>query len=159
MGRSIKKHPGFPTLPVLPGHEQLGPHRKNCYSCGQLDHVSGDPSCKAGPNDVWKGGSRKGKGGKGKATSYQKNLGNRKSIEERSVNDGICHNWSRRNGYCKFGSNCNFKHEGPKGGGRKNPASSMVASGSAKRDGCPKKKIFTTCKRRAGRISDRPGGK
>ena len=55
LGRSVKKHPGFPTLPVLPGHEQPGPHRRNCFSCGELDHVSGDPICKAGPNDVWKG--------------------------------------------------------------------------------------------------------
>ena len=52
VNRAIKKHPGFPTLPILPGHEQPGPHRRNCYGCGLTDHISGDPICKAGPNDV-----------------------------------------------------------------------------------------------------------
>ena len=158
VGRSIKKHPGFPTLPVLPGHEQPGPHRRNCFSCGLLDHVSGDPICKAGPNDVWKGAPAswkakmgkpkgkggKGKGGKGKGKIYQRNLGDRKPIEDKAANDGICHNWSRGNGYCKFGPNCNFKHEGPKGGKRKNPTSTMVTSGQSNKNNRPKKKLKAT---------------
>ncbi len=30
---------------------------------------------------------------------------------------GICFNFSRGNGYCKYGDACKFKHEGPNGGG------------------------------------------
>jgi hypothetical protein len=104
LGKSIRKHPGHPVLPILPGHEQSGPHQRNCYGCGELGHLSSDPICKAGPNDVWKGapaawkarrgddgrrrgfgkGKGKGKGGgnrrvKGKGRkSYQRNLGDRK---------------------------------------------------------------------------------
>ena len=156
VNRAIKKHPGFPTLPILPGHEQPGPHRRNCYGCGLTDHISGDPICKAGPNDVWKGapagwknkmgrpkGGKGGKGkggrgkGKGKGKPYQRNLGNRAPVEGSKPNDGICHNYSRGNGYCKYGPNCNFKHEGPIGGKRKEPAKSFVARGAAKK---PKKR-------------------
>jgi hypothetical protein len=91
-----------------------------------------------------KGKGGKGKGGKGKGKSYQRNLGDRKPIEDQAANDGICHNWSRGNGYCKFGTNCNFKHEGPKGGKRKNPTSSMVASGQSNMKNRPKKKQKAT---------------
>jgi hypothetical protein len=73
--------------------------------------------------------AEKEKGAKVKGKSYPRNLGDRKPIEDRVAKDGICHNWSRGNGYCKFGPNCNFKHKGPKGGKRKNPTSSMVTSG------------------------------
>jgi hypothetical protein len=86
----------------------------------------------------------KGKGGKGKGKSYQRNLGDRKPVGDAVVNDGICHNWSRGNGYCKYGSNCNFKHEGPKGGKRKAASSTMVASNSSKKKERPNKKRKTT---------------
>jgi hypothetical protein len=160
LGKSIRKHLGYPTLPILPGHEQPGPHRRNCYSCGDPDHISGDPACKAGPGDVWKGapaalkarqgkGKGKGKGGgkgkgkgkgiskgKGKGKSYQRNLGNRlppKDTDTTAPSDLICHNYSRGNGYCKYGPNCNFKHEGPKGGKRKDPFASLLTAGTSKK--------------------------
>ena len=55
LGKTIRKHPGHPTLPILPDHDQPGPHQKRCYACGDLGHLSSDPSCTAGPNDTWKG--------------------------------------------------------------------------------------------------------
>jgi hypothetical protein len=150
-------HPGYPTLPILQGHDQPGPHHRNCYRCGATDHISGDPACQAGPLDGWKGapaawkarfGPGKGKGnrqvkgkgrgkgapkGKGKGSSYQRNLGARPALEPDTSN-GICHNWARGNGYCKYGPNCNFKHEGPQGGGkRKDPFTSLLTSGNAKK--------------------------
>jgi hypothetical protein len=87
LGKQIRKHPGHPVLPILPGHEQPGPHQRNCFGCGMLGHLKGDPACKAGPNEVWKGaptswkarrgadGQRKGKGlgkgkGKGKGSGF-----------------------------------------------------------------------------------------
>ena len=175
LNKSIKKHPGFPTLPILPGHEQPGPHRRNCYSCGLLDHISGDPICNAGPNDVWKGapamwkakmgrpkgkggkGKGKGKGGKGKGKGkpYQRNLGDRKPADGEKANDGICHNYSRGNGYCKYGTNCNFKHEGPKGGKRKaEPSSSIVAAGSSKRAKKNKASLIMSDHKEVDKLSD-----
>ena len=56
-----------------------------------------------------KGG--KGKGGKGKGNPSQRNA------REDDREKGICFNFSRGNGYCKYGDACRFKHEGPKGGG------------------------------------------
>ncbi len=103
MNKLIRKHPGYPNLPILQGHDQPGPHHRVCYSCGKADHISGDPVCKAGPLAVWKGapvtwkskfgkgngqgpkkGKDKGKGkgspkGKGKGKPYQQNLGARLS--------------------------------------------------------------------------------
>jgi hypothetical protein len=64
---------------------------------------------------------------------YQRNLGNREPVDKEKSNDMICHNYSRGNGYCKYGTNCNFKHEGPKGGKRKVPVAPIVTQGSAKR--------------------------
>ncbi len=51
---------------------------------------------------------------------------------------GICFNYSRGNGYCKYAEACKFKHEGPKGGGdggKRKHSSSLVAA-----KGAPKKK-------------------
>jgi hypothetical protein len=88
LGKAIRKLPGHPTLPILPGHEQPGPHQKRCYGCGELGHISGDPRCLAGPDDAWKGapvgwkarrgtdGQRKGKNkGKGKGKGSMKGKG------------------------------------------------------------------------------------
>jgi hypothetical protein len=138
LGKAIRKHPGHPVLPILRGHDQLGPHQRNCYKCGEMGHLSSDPICKAGPDDIWKGapaawkarrgadGQRKGKGkvkgkgkdkGKGKGKAYQRDLGDRKPQSDGGGSKSeICHNWSRGNGYCKYGPNCNYKHEGPQGG-------------------------------------------
>ena len=56
-----------------------------------------------------KGG--KSKGGKGKGNPSQRNA------RPDDKDKGICFNFSRGNGYCKYGDACRFKHEGPKGGG------------------------------------------
>ena len=117
----------------------------------------GDTVCTAGPDDVWKGapprykaqrgadgqrkgfpkgkGRTKGKGGgKGKGKPYQRNLGDRLPAKGDGANDGICHNWSRGNGYCKYGPSCRFKHEGPKGGvKRKADAAALLTTGGAKK--------------------------
>ncbi len=48
--------------------------------------------------------------------------------------DGICHNWSRVNGYCKYGPNCNYRHDGPQGGKKRNAeAASLLTSGGTKK--------------------------
>jgi hypothetical protein len=160
LGKQIRKHPGHPVLPILPGHEQTGPHQRNCFGCGMLGHLKGDPAWKAGPNDVWKGapsswkarrgadGQRKGKGlgkgkgkgkgggkGKGKGKAYQRNLGDRKPASENGeVKSDTCHNWSRGNGYGKYGPNCNYKHEGPQGGKKRSAdAASLLTTGGTKK--------------------------
>jgi hypothetical protein len=126
-----------------------------------LGHLKGDLACKAGPNDVWKGapsswkarrgvldGQRKGKGlgkgkgkgkgggkGKGKGKTYQRNLGDRKPASDTGeAKSDICHNLSRGNGYCKYGPNCNYKHEGPQGGKKRSAdAASLLTTGGTKR--------------------------
>jgi hypothetical protein len=160
LGKQIRKHPGHPVLPILPGHEQPGPHQRNCFGCGMLGHLKGDPACKAGPNEVWKGapsswkarrgadGQRKGKGlgkgkgkgkgggsGKGKGKAYQRNLGDRRPASDLAeAKSDICHNWSRGNGYCKYGPNCNYKHEGPQGGKKRSAdAASLLTTGGTKK--------------------------
>ena len=119
LGKQIRKHPGHPVLPILPGHDQPGPHQRRCFGCGELGHLKGDPFCKAGPDEIWKGapplwkarrgadgkrkglGKGKGKGngkgggkgiGKGKGKPYQRNLGDRKPAEDgNEKKEGICH--------------------------------------------------------------------
>jgi hypothetical protein len=167
LGKRIRKHPGHPVLPILPGHDQPDPHQRRCFGCGELGHLKGDPAYKAGPDDVWKGapplwkarrgadgkrkrvgkGKDKGKGGgkgigKGKGQPYQRNLGDRKPAEgSGEKKDGICHNWSRGNGYCKYGPNCNYKHEGPQGGKKRNAdVASLLTSGGTKKS---RKKLVT----------------
>ena len=46
---------GHPSLPILAGHEQPGPHQRTCYGCGKTGHMRGDKTCSAGPNGVWDG--------------------------------------------------------------------------------------------------------
>jgi hypothetical protein len=89
-GKNQKK--GRPTLPILPGHDQPGPHQRKCYGCGKSGHMRGDASCSAGPNGVWDGApqvwkdrvkksSDKGGGkssGKGKGQQKQRNAGKRR---------------------------------------------------------------------------------
>jgi hypothetical protein len=55
---------------------------------------------------------------------------------------GICFNYSRGNGYCKFGDSCKFKHEGLKGGsgGSKKKAALVVQKGSKKKRPFDRKK-------------------
>jgi hypothetical protein len=46
----------------------------------------------------------------------------------------ICHNWSRGNGFCKYGPNCNYKHEGPQGGKKRGAdAAALLTSGGTKK--------------------------
>ncbi len=127
-----------------------------------MGHLKGDPACKAGPDEVWKGapplwkarrgadGKRKGLGkGKGKSNGkgggkgngkrkgkpYQRNLGDRKPAGDGDEKkEGICHNWSRGNGYCEYGPNCNYRHEGPQGGKKRNAdAATLLTSGGTKK--------------------------
>jgi len=84
------KTTGHPTMPMQ-GFEQPGPRPLTCYGCGMPGHRRGDPSCHAGPKEVWKGapdqfkelikrranefpkgGKGKGKGGKGKVAGTQR---------------------------------------------------------------------------------------
>ncbi len=48
------KGAGHPTM-ALQGFEQPRPRPLTCYGCGQPGHRRGDPSCHAGPKEVWKG--------------------------------------------------------------------------------------------------------
>ncbi len=132
-GKSYKKgNPGHSTLPILPGHDQPGPDQRRCYGCGLFGHTRGDAKCKAGADASWKGapqvwrdrmGKRnpgqkrkfappKGKGkGKGDGGSpYLRNKGNRSDDGDKEK--GICFNWSRGNGFCKYANACRYKHEG-----------------------------------------------
>ncbi len=117
------------VLPILQGHEQPGPEQRPCYGCGQRgDHMRGDPKCPAGPNAIWEGapaifkdriarkGGSKGKG-KGKGI-HQRNLGKRgfQPGQSNLLAKTPCPNWSRGNGFCKYGPNCRNSHDGPKGG-------------------------------------------
>ena len=141
-----RKNPGHPTL-AIQGFEQPGPKPLTCYGCGQPGHRRGDPTCTAGAKDVWHGApdgfkemmkkrgvefpkGGKGKGGKGKGNPAQRNA--RQDEKEK----GICFNWSRGNGYCKFAEACRFKHEGPKGGGgggKRNHATLVAAKGGPRK--------------------------
>ena len=90
--------------------------------------MRGDPKCPAGPNAVWDGapaifkeriarkGIAKGKGSKGKGKGKLRNQGKRGS-QAVGQSKTPCPNWSRGNGFCKYGPNCRNSHDGPKGGG------------------------------------------
>ena len=128
-GKTPKKSPGHPTLPVLRGFEQPGPLQKTCYGCGEKGHFKGDPTCKAGPNEVWSGAPEGFKnkvknGGKGKAKVNQakgRGGGNRQRNQKDSSGEKKipCKYFNSGNGYCKWGDNCRHSHEGKKGGKRK----------------------------------------
>jgi hypothetical protein len=64
---------------------------------------------------------------------------------------GICFNWSRGNGYCKYGDACRFKHGRTKGGegGGKRKAALIASKSASKKKGKGKKKasggkVFTS---------------
>ena len=129
-----KQKGGHPVLPILQGHEQPGPEQRACYGCGQKgDHFRGDPKCPAGPNAIWEGapevwkerirnrgkGPRKGASkGKGKGKPSQRNQGKRGHTQESQAKTP-CPNWSRGNGFCKYGPNCRYSHDGPKAGNKR----------------------------------------
>ena len=136
-----KKGVGHPTL-AIQGFEQPGPKPLTCYGCGQPGHRRGDPKCTAAKDAVWhaapdhfKKSVKKVKGRVGKPKfevaspfSKQRNLPRNEGGEK-----GICFNFSRGNGYCKFGDNCKYKHEGPKGGGKRNGGTSLILKTQKKR--------------------------
>ena len=136
---------GHPTLPILAGHEQPGPHQRICYGCGKSGHMRGDKTCAAGPNGVWDGApqvwkDRVKKGlnkvggkvtGKGKGSAQQRNAGKRDDGKSGAKGKEPCHNWSRGNGFCKYAEACRFSHDGPKGGGEKGAENMAKRKGDA----------------------------
>ena len=121
---------GHPSLPILVGHEQPGPHLRTCYGCGKTGHMRGDKTCSAGPNGVWDGAPQVWKdrvkkglnkvGGKvtdkAKTGAQQRNQGKRDGGKGSTKSKEPCHNWSRGNGFCKYADACRFSHDGPQGG-------------------------------------------
>jgi hypothetical protein len=116
---------GHPSLPILPGHEQPGPHQRKCYGCGNLGHIRGDPSCSAGPNGIWDGAPQvwkdrvKKADGKGKSNGSSKGKNGVQRNKGKRDQGGVapkgpCHNWSRGNGFCKYADACRYSHDGPK---------------------------------------------
>jgi hypothetical protein len=128
------KSPGHPTLP-LQGFDQPGPKALTCYGCGQPGHRRGDQKCAAGPKDVWAGAPDSFK-------ELVKKRGNDFPKKKFNGEKGICFNWSRGNGYCKYGDACRFKLEGPKGdsGGGKRKAALIVPKPAPKKKDKGKKK-------------------
>jgi hypothetical protein len=61
--------------------------------------------------------------------------GKQRNAKPDDVAKGICFNFSRGNGYCKYGDACKFKHEGPKGGGNggKRKAALIASKGILKK--------------------------
>ena len=117
-------------------------------ACGEKDHRASDAACKGKEGEFqkdapdWfkrKAGEKKGAGkcyakGKGKGKGKGKSSGNRnwkgKGTGEASGKPP-CANYSKGNGYCKWGDNCRFSHDGPKGGKRK--ATAMATKGTEKK--------------------------
>jgi hypothetical protein len=54
---------------------------------------------------------------KKKFNGEKRDGGKQRNVKPQDVEKGICFNFSRGNGYCKYGDACKFKHDGPKGGG------------------------------------------
>ena len=97
-----------PTMAI--GFQQPGTQNLRCYGCGVPGHKRGDAECKADKNavhpsapDTWKA-KQKGRssGGKGKGDG-----------RKQWTSEGTCFQWTSGNGYCKFGDNCKFSHDGP----------------------------------------------
>jgi hypothetical protein len=135
-GEKIKN--GNPVMPILDGLDQPGANAGPCYHCGEKDHRATDPACKGKEgefqNDALEWFKRKAGGGKGKVKEKGKCIG--KSKRNRTWKDKgdntkpTCFNFSKGNGYYKWGDNCRFSHDGLKGGKRK--ASSMVTKTTKK---------------------------
>jgi hypothetical protein len=133
-------------MPILDGFAQPGATAGPCYRCGEKDHRATDPLCRGKEGDFSKDapewfkrkagfGSGNGKGkGKGKAKGKGKGRagGNRNWKGKGDSGKPPCANWSKGNGYCKWGDNCRFAHDGPKGGKRKASAS-LATKGSVKK--------------------------
>jgi hypothetical protein len=112
---------GHPSFPIMDGHAQPCPGNQSCYRCGVKGHRAGDPTCRGKDGEVHKDApewyrkqnkGRKGRSkGKGKGKGKQ-NGGNRKGRP-------LCQNGSKGTGYCRYGADCKFAHDGPQGGGGK----------------------------------------
>ena len=110
---------GHPSFPIMDGHNQPGAGQIRCYRCGVAGHRAGDPACKGREGEIHKdapewyrkqsGSTSKGGKGKGKGKGKKGGNGNRKGKP-------LCNNWSKGNGYCRYGAACNFSHDGPLGG-------------------------------------------
>jgi hypothetical protein len=120
-GRTPGKRVGHPTMPILDGFDQPGPSAGACFRCGQKDHRASDPTCKGKEGKFqkdapeWfkrKAGEKKGTGnGKGKGKGKGKKNGNRNWKGKGAGGDSgkpPCANYSKGNGYCKWGDNCRF---------------------------------------------------
>jgi hypothetical protein len=79
---------------------------------------------------------------KKKFNGERKDGGKQRNAKPEDVEKGICFNFSRGNGYCKYGDACKFKHEGPKGGGGggKRKAAFIAPKGIVKKKKKGKKK-------------------
>ncbi len=79
---------------------------------------------------------------KKKFNGERKDGGKQRNAKPDDVEKGICFNFSRGNGYCKYGDACKFKHEGPKGGGGggKRKAALIAPKGIVKKKEKGKKK-------------------
>jgi hypothetical protein len=150
------KAPGHPTLP-LQGFEQPGLKALTCYGCGEAGHRRGDAKCAAGPKDVWSGApdsfkefvkKRGSEFPKKKFNGDKREGAKQRNVKPEDVERGICFNFSRGNGYCKYGDACKFKHEGPKGGGGggKRKTALIAPKGTPKKkDKGKKKKAVKSC--------------
>jgi hypothetical protein len=109
---------GHPSFPIMDGHAQPGPRNQTCYGCGVKGHRAGDPACKGKDGEVHKdapewyrkqnGNQNKGGRGRGKGKNKGKQKGgNRKGRP-------LCQNWSKGTGYCHYGADCKFAHDGLK---------------------------------------------
>ncbi len=83
-----------------------------CWSCGIPGHKRGDPACKADTNAVHE--SAPGRAKRKFNGNSVNSSGSGPSVKKPT---GLCQFFSR-NGNCKFGANCKFKHEV---GGTSNP--------------------------------------
>jgi hypothetical protein len=99
-GGGSTKVPSMAAAEVRGGKRSAKRHKgkgdtRICFACQKVGHIRGDPQCKVQFNvNRQPKGDKGGKGGKGgKGTP------------------GICWNF-QTNGYCRWGSNCRFRHEG-----------------------------------------------
>jgi hypothetical protein len=97
--------PGFGQAPRNKASNNNRPQPK-CWACGLTGHKSGDPNCKAEPGAIHKSAPAKAK---------RKHSDGNDSKDEGAPQvkkaTGICQFFSK-NGTCRFGANCKFKHEG-----------------------------------------------
>jgi hypothetical protein len=125
-------------MPILDGFDQLGFNASPCFRCGQKDHRASDATCKGKEGDFqkdapeWfkhKAGENKGTGnGYAKGKGKGKSSGSRNWKRKGDSGKPPCANYNKRNGYCKWGDNCRFSHDGPKDGKRKSTSSATKAA-------------------------------